>query len=378
MLAAALVLTATRAQADRVVVLPSRGGSPDEGGPRSALDIEVTRALVALGHAPVPEAETIAALATVADGVADTNEEYRSVGLAAKADWVIVGTIEAAVVTQRVELAASLVSLGRVESVARDVQKAQSAIQVQEMVAVLLRPEGIGVGALPWEAVAPAPTKPKPVAAMPEVAPPPPKADAPSEPRREGEKVSMDYFDSRQDVWPPYSAGNRGFVTAAQGFAVAAARPGAANGSPWSIVAHARGGYALGDAGIEAFAQIGGNLVGPRALWVDLGVRWMFTPSLHRLGGGSGPFHALSFHMGPELTLGAFMRLAEPDVQGPDGTLYEGTTTAHPALGVALGMALQMTPHIQLEGQIGNLRWVPTGDGSILLFGATLGAGLRF
>ena len=377
MLAAALVLTATRAQADRVVVLPSRGGSPDEGGPRTALDIEVTRALIALGHAPVPEAETLAALANVADGVADTNEEYRAVGLAAKADWVVVGTIEAAVVTQRVELAASLVSLGRVESVARDVQKAQSAIQVQEMVAVLLRPEGIGVGALPWEAGAPGPAKPAAVAATPEVKPPP-KADLPSEPHHDGEKVGMDYFDSRQDVWPPYSAGNRGFVTAAQGFAVAAARPGAANGSPWSIVAHARGGYALGDAGIEAFAQIGGNLVGPRALWVDLGIRWMFTPSLHRLGGGSGPFRALSFHMGPELTLGAFMRLAEPDVEGPDGTLYEGTTTAHPALGVALGMALQMTPHIQLEGQIGNLRWVPTGDGSILLFGATLGAGLRF
>lgn len=378
LLAAALVLTASRARADRVVVLPSRGGTADEGGARTALDIELTRALIALGHATVPETEAKAALATVADGVADTNEEYRAVGQAVQADWVVVGTIEAAVVTQRVELAAALVSLGRVESVARDVEKAKSAIQVQEMVEVLLRPEGIGVGALPWEAGAPTPEKPKAAVAGAPAPRPPEKPDLPSEPHRPGEKVHMEYFDHGEDVWPPYAAGNRAFVAVAQGFAVAAARQESASGTPWSIVAHARGGYALGDAGIEMFAQVGGNLVGPRALWIDLGARWMFTPSLHRQGGGSGPYRALSFHMGPELTLGAFMRLAGPDVEAPDGTVYEGTTSVHPALGLGLGMALQMTPHIQIEGQIGNFRWVPTGEGSIILFGATLGAGLRF
>jgi hypothetical protein len=186
----------------------------------------------------------------------------------------------------------------------------------------------------------------------------------------------MEYLSHGEDVWPPYAAGRRFFVGVGQGFSIAAARPGPAAGDAWSIVGHARAGYAVGDLGIELFAQLGGNLVGPRAIWIEGGARWMLTPSLHRSG---GMLRGLSFHMGPELTVGAFGRLAGPDVTAPDGTTYESESSFHPTVGVALGMALQMSPLFQVEGQIGNFRWVPLGDeGSLVLLGATLGATLRF
>ena len=367
-LSAALLLSATEAAADTVAVLPSRGG--DEGGARSTLDIELVRALGALGHRVVDEADTKRALAAgVADGVADTNEEYQAIGAGTKADWVLVATIEPAVVTQRVELTAMLVSQRRVESVAREVEKARSLVETQEMLTVLLRPEGIGAGALPWEKQ----TKPKaarPVAQPVAVTPPPVKPS--------GKKlVHMDYMFTREDVWPAYAANRRIFVTAAQGFSVAASTPGTAgaDSSSNAIVGHIRAGYALGDDGLEVFANLGGNLFGPRALWIEAGGRWMWTPSLH-IQPPSGDYYALSFHVGPELTLGPLIRL--PTKVVAETATYEGSTEAFFTLGAALDMVLAITPMIRVEAQVGNFRWVPTGEGSLVLFGATLGGQIRF
>jgi hypothetical protein len=185
----------------------------------------------------------------------------------------------------------------------------------------------------------------------------------------------MDYMSTTERVWPPYSTGRRIFVTGALGFAVPALRPGAASGTGMSFVGLARGGYAPGDSGLEFFGELGGNLAGPRALWFDAGARWMVTPSVHLVGGVR---RGLAFHVGPELTLGGFVRLAGPDTVGPSGTRFSGTSDTHFTLGAAIDLILSITPSLQFEGHVGNLRWVPTGDGSLLLFGATLGAGLRF
>src|SRR5262245_29038434 len=141
----ATLLAAAPALADRVLLLPARG-TPDDPAASNALEVELAQALAALGHSAVPAPEAKAALAAVQDGVADAADEYRAVAAATKADWVLGGSIEPAVITARVELVAYLASMGRVESVAREVQRAQSGPQVQEMVAVLLRPEGIGAG----------------------------------------------------------------------------------------------------------------------------------------------------------------------------------------------------------------------------------------
>jgi hypothetical protein len=377
-LALALFLSTSHALADRVVLLPARGGF--DPGARTSLDLELVTALQSLGHSVVPAAETAAAMGPVLDGVADTPEEYRAVGVGTRADWVVAANVDPAVLTQRVELSAYLVSLARVESVAREVDRAQSVSQEKEMLAVLLRPEGVGAGELPWERTA-RPAAPVAVA----VPPPPPPAVPPPQPTRIAglpplpsgpNRVSMDYTFDTLWVWPPYSAGKRVFVSALQGFSIAAVRLPGATGSTFSFLGGARGGYAPGDLGLELFGQVGGNFVGPRALWIDAGARWMFTPSVHP--GSDGVLRGLAFHIGPELTFGAFLRLGGPDITGPNGMTYARPTTAHPAVGAALNMMLSYSPSLQLEAQIGNLRWIPTGDGSILLVGATLGAGLRF
>jgi hypothetical protein len=65
-------------------------------------------------------------------------------------------------------------------------------------------------------------------------------------------------------------------------------------------------------------------------------------------------------------------------VTAPDGTVYSGAGEAHPVLGAAFDLAYALSPSFQLEAQLGNLRWVPSSGGSILLVGASLGGSLRF
>ena len=209
----AIALGASPALADRILVLPARGAG-DDGAARSTLELELATGLTRLGHTLVPQEEVRLALGMVADGVADTADEYRAVGAAAKADWVVAGSVEPAVTTERVELSACLVSMGRLESVAREVERARSAEQVGEMLAVLVRPEGIGAGELPWERPTgtPAAVAGTPPAQVQVAAPPPALPPQVPEERREGELVHMDYMLSSEDVWPPYSTGRRGLL----------------------------------------------------------------------------------------------------------------------------------------------------------------------
>lgn len=374
-LAAATLLAAPSAWADKVALLPSRGGA--DPAARTALDSDLARGLTALGHTVIPAAS---AAVGVTDGVADTAEEYRAVGVATHADWVLVGAVEPAVATARVELTACLVPSGRVESVAREVNQTRTAPEIQEMLGVLVRPEGIGAGELPWEKTQlPAPPAPHPATKPPPpvVIPPPPAP--PAAPPIEG-RAALLYPTGAAEIWPVYSGGNRGFIGAVLGFSVPAARPAArssaARGSGASFVGALRGGYAVGDAGLEPFAELGGNLAGPRALWVNAGARWMFSPLVKR--GNDGLLRGAPFFLGPELTAGVFVRLGGAEVTASDGTSYSAGAEAHPVLGAALDLAFALSRSFQLEAQLGNLRWVPTGEGSILLFGATVGGALRF
>ncbi len=378
-LALALALASGTALADRVAIVPTRG--PTDAPVTNAIDVDLARGLVALGHTVVPEAELRAALGAVADGVADTAEEYRAVGARAKADWVVAATVEPAVVTERVEIAAFLVPMGRTESVAREVEKARAEAQLREMIGVLLRPEGIGAGELPWErrpssqVAGPAPSAPPPVAPSPQAVaftPPAPPVASPPVP----ERAWIDYLRTTEIVWPPYAAGRRGFLAVMVGGSGAVLRPEAAAGSAAAFVGQVRGGYAVGDAGLELIGSLGGNLVGPRALFVEAGARFLFTPSLHR--GADGLLRGLSLHVGPELTAGAFVRLPPPDVTDASGAVYSGSASAHFTGAVALDLVVAVTPALRFEGGLPQLRWVPTGDGSILVLGATLGAGYRF
>src|SRR5262249_21685982 len=136
-----VTLVALSARADRVALLPSRGSADDAA--RTALDADLPRALFGLKHVAAPAADVDRALKGIADGVADTPDEYRAVGAATKTDWVVVGSIDppaASSSSARVELTACLVSTGRIESVARDIDKGRSVVELGEMLGVLLRP----------------------------------------------------------------------------------------------------------------------------------------------------------------------------------------------------------------------------------------------
>jgi hypothetical protein len=364
-----LVLCASTALADRVAVLPARGGTDD--GARNAAQAEILSSLLALGHTPVPDDQVGAALRGIADGTTDTADEYKAVAATTGADWVVVATVEPAVATTRIEVAAYLASNGRIESVAREIERGQSPRQTREVLAVLVRPEGVGVGELPWERNAvPAVARPQAPA---QVAGAPPPA-APAAPPI-ANLVVMDYPFERHDVWPAYSAGHRLAVSALTGFAVAVARPDGAIGSGASMVLGARLAYALGDRGIELFADAGGNLVGPPGGWLGAGARLMLTPWMKQVG---NRMSALSIHMGPELTLGAFFRGGSSAVAVAGGATYKSALETHAALGAALDVVFGVSPTFQVEAQLGNLRWIPGSEGSLVLLGATLGAGLRF
>jgi len=70
--------------------------------------------------------------------------------------------------------------------------------------------------------------------------------------------------------------------------------------------------------------------------------------------------------------------VAPSGVAAPDGATYSTSASAHAVLGAALDLALALGPSVQLEAQLGNLRWIPASDGAIVLVGATLGVSIRF
>lgn len=369
----ATLLVAGTARADRVAVLPSHGTDPAAA---QQLDVETLQALAALGHTIVPAPEVAAAVTASTDGTVDSPEELHAVGAATHADWVLVGHVEPAVTTERVELEAALQSTGRIESVAREVDKPKSLGEIQEMLAVLLRPEGVGAGELPWErplAPGPAPSQPPPVASPPAPTPQPfVRPPAPSGPPR----AELAYPLGREMVWPPYGAGHPLVLGAELGFSIPAARPSTATGSGTAFTGAARLGYALGASGLEPFVEVGGNLAGPPALWVDGGMRWLFAPGVHR--DADGVERGLPLFVGPELLGGAFVFLPGPEVTAPNGVVYTSSASTRAMLGGALDVVLALSPKVELDARLGNLRWIPGGGGSILLAGATAGAALRF
>ena len=186
----------------------------------------------------------------------------------------------------------------------------------------------------------------------------------------------MKYLDgSEKAVWPPYTAGKPVFLSVLIGASGAASSPGRASGGSGAFVGGVRGGYAIGESGLELFAGLAGNLAGPPALWIDLGGRWLFSPVVKRLPDGRKD--GFSFHVGPEPFLGPFVRLGST-LTAPNGVTYEGRSTGHFSIGAALDVVLGISPSLRIDAQLGNLRFVPTDDGTIVLMGATAGITYRF
>ncbi len=317
------------ALADRVAVL----GFPP-GDPRAQSATEA--AVLARKHVAPAPAELAKGAAAVRDGQADTSDEYRAFGRAAGAAWTVRGVATPRAAGYRLELEVCQIDSGRVELLARDVDETQEIAQIGEMLALLLRPEGIASARLPWEGGAP---KPAVVPAAPPVSPvspePPPAPTPPA-------------------VAHAYAEGHPLGLGASLGLLSALARPAGATGSATSLYLGGIVTYHLESVpGLELRANLAGAIAGPKALAVDVGARYA-VPLLP----------SARLFLLPDLGLGSFVTLG---AQKDGRFLVRGGL--HGALGLGERVALELGPELGVT---------PGGSGTLVLFGATARAVARF
>jgi hypothetical protein len=339
--AAAVLFVASAARADRVTVLPMTGAGVTKGEIDEV--VERTRdAAKDVGHSLPAPAEQQKAEATVKDGIADTKDELSAAGHASGADWAVGGRVESRGHYRRVEIEACQVSTGRVESLARNMTTGEERRKLSEMLALLLRKEGIASANIPWQneeppppvVVAPPPPPPAPPSPQPPPTPPPP-------PEPEGPP-------------PRYAEGKPFAIGAAAGVLAAVARPSNASGNATTVTLLGSFGYAL-DAvpGLEFRGEIGGGVVAPRSFFFGAGARyaWMAVPRAR-------------LYLGPEAQLGGFF---------PSGGDKKGRVLVRGQLFV--GMAIVPAFAVELFGEIAD---APGGTGALVLAGGGARAVVRF
>ncbi len=355
---AALVATfaiSLPAWADKIAVLPFT--SPNNV-PRPELE-EVRRwtreAVGKEGHTFATNDEMVSAEAAVKDGVADTTQEYQAAGKEVAADWTLTarverldhppatlpdGTAEEGYTTYRVELEAYQMSSGRLESLSREVLPDEGPEDLAQMIALLVRPEGIANAELPWlgAGVRRPKSKPKP-APEPQPPPPPvpPRIEAPPAPR------------------PVYGAGQPIALGASIGVTNALVRPDNARGPSWAMPIGATFGYALPDSvpGLELKANLASQVIGPRAVELSGGARYALAP-----------LRGARLFVGPELLVGAHVALGADKV-----TRF----LTHGSLFLAYGIA----ENVQAE-VAGDLAAALGGAGTLVLGGGTARVLVRF
>lgn len=348
-----LFFLSARARADKVVVLPF---DAPKGGTKPELDQVrkwATEAVIARKHGLPTAAELAAAEAAVRDGLPDTSSEYKAAGKAAAAQWTIGGHAERRDVapvklpdgkeeegyTQwRLEVEVCQVDTGRVESLVREIDPDEAPAQIAEMLALLIRPEGIGNSPIPWD---PSPHKPKIRQKPPEPPPPPPPPAPPPEPEKPA-------------VAHPYAENRPAALGVAFGYSGAIDRPDGARGPSSAFAIGGVGAYAFEQLpGLEARAAFTSQVVGPKAFTLAAGARYAL-PIV--------PKHRI--FLGPEALLGVHVAL------GADKTarfLLQGSAF------VAWGI----TEMLQVE-VAGDLTPAFGGSGTLVLGGATGRVLLRF
>jgi hypothetical protein len=333
----AAVLVAGPALADKVAVLPflntSAATSADLDSARAATRTAVT----SLSDTLPTDAEMLTARMSSKDGVADTGQEYVAAGRASTSAWTVVGHVEAHGATYRLELEACQVDSGRIESLAREITPAQASSQVAEMLALLLRPEGLANSPIPWERGNPLAPTPPPVA---QAAPPPTPAPPPGPPPPPAVR----------HAYAEHHPIGLGVFASALG---ALSRPANATGSSAAALIGVTGAYAFsGVPGLELRADFDGAVAGPRSYTIDGGVRYAFplVPSVR-------------LFIGPEATLGAFI------ASGAD-------KTARALLQGAGFVALGIGERVQVEA-VGNIAYA-AGSPSLALGGGSVRGLVRF
>ncbi|MGZ3454293.1 MAG: hypothetical protein ACXWUG_29675 [Polyangiales bacterium] len=311
--------------ADKVATTTARGTSPL--AERAAMRTTTEVAAKGLGHVTIAEAEVVQGEGAAGDKIG-TSAGLVAVGKVTGADWVIVPIVNG----NRLEIQACQVSTGRVESLVREIDpKVDPAVQVREMLALLLRPQGVADDPLPWDQKKPAPSASASTSTAPSSSakpPPPPKAPPPR--YDEGGSVALGAGGGITDVVarPKEATGKR------LGFTWNTTLLVAVPGRRWlEILGRFSGVHGPGDA-----------LVG------EVGARATYAASRFALGG--------------ELTLGAFGQLG-------------GAQTAQFTLGVSPVVAMAITRRIVLDLRPASFR-VATGSGTVALLGADLSLLFRF
>lgn len=343
LLAVVLLGSEARAAGEKVAVLPfvSSGG----GTTSAQLDAARTATRDAVGqiHDTLPtDAETASADHAAKDGVADTSAEFREAGRAAAAPWTVAGHVDAHGGTYRLEIDACQIETGRVESLAREIEPGRASAQIAEMLALLLRPQGVGDTVPPWDqpAAPPPATPPPPTTPPPAPAPPPPAEPGPPPPP------------------PPAYAENHPFALGVEGVALTAfARSALASkvgASPVAGLIAADGMYAFqGVHGLEAIVNVAGSVAGPSSFWIDGGFRYEF-PVVPRA----------RIFLGPEATVGAFFDLG-------------GDKDARFVMRGALPIVVGVGEHVQIEA-FPEIAYAAGGTVGIALAGGGLRGVVRF
>lgn len=350
--AAALLLlcAASPAFADKVAVLPF---TAPKGLSKPEVDTArkwTREAAIARGHVPPSDGEMLSAEMAVKDGTPDTSQEYLAAGRASGSQWTVTGqverhdappaklpdgSIEEGYTTYRIELEVAQVETGRVESLAREIDPDEAPAQLAEMLALLLRPEGIRNVQLPWDNAAPHKRKTKPKPPPPSPPPPPPEPPKPV-------------------VKHAYAEGHPAALGLSLGFSNAIARPSEARGPSNAMPIGGVFAYALAQVpGVELRGVFTSQVIGPKALEISAGGRYAIPVF---------PQHRI--FIGPELLLGAHVAL------GADKT---ARFLGHGSAFVAWGIGEQ----VQLE-LAGDLATAFGGTGTLVLGGGTARALYRF
>ena len=327
-LAFGLLFVARPALADLVLLLPTRGQV--EGQALTSTMAKETRlVMVEVGHQLVSVENTDAALRGVVDGTPDNADEFASMAEATHADWVVVPVIHSQAASYQLELTAYQVTSGRTESVARDIDQAQAHQQVGEMARVLLRAEGVGTGALPWESSAPPPPMAAPMAPSPAATP------APSAPTTAAQEPGA----------------RRLVLGAGVGLSSALSRPSGATGGSSTVHGALRAGLQL-DNPLEVGIDFRTNFADPKATVLDLSARYWID-------------------VAPD----AGIRIA-PDIAPGLFIMHGGAEDKSFLLRFSAVAAVDVTEQFAVEAQLGDLSWIPASSGTLLLGGATvLGVG---
>ena len=340
-----LLFASRTALADKVAVLPFISVCNATSAELAEARAAARAAVVALADTLPTDSEMLTAEMSAKDGLADTSDEYRAAGRASSSDWTVLGHVEQHGSTYHLEVDACQVASGRVESLAREIDPAQAAPQIKEMLAILLRPAGIDNAEIPWERngappppapMAPAPVTPPPIPVAPAPPPPPPSPPRPAEPDHK------------------YAEGSPLAVGLGLGGLGALHRSSMAVGSSASMILSGTVGYAPdGAPGLELRGNLAGSLAGPGSVSFDLGARYAapVAPSIR-------------LFIGPEADLGGFF------TTGGDKT---GRFLLHGAGFVALAIG----DHAQIE-VAADLEYAAGGASGLLLGGGTVRGLARF